>query len=147
MARKQAPAALARQSAALSSPDAIGGALGLRERMLELAGVTEVEQARLLRVAIIRIEEELSATRVQRLVVNAGLNQSEVREYVDIDHGARHRAAAELMDRFGVMVSKQQNVSNIGSLTVNIVRREPDELPVLVAEPVEVRAEVLPNPA
>jgi site-specific recombinase len=145
LARKQAPAALARQAAALSSPDAVGGALGLREKMLELAGVTEAEQARLTRVAITRLTEEVSAEKVQRLVVNRGLNNSEVVEFVDIDWSSRHRAAAELLDRFGVVVSKSaQNVNNIGNLTVIVTKRDaPEVIEAELVQPVEV----LPNPA
>lgn len=127
MARKQAPSAMVRaSSAAMASGEALGGALGLRERLLELAGVTEQEQARLTRCAISKLTDLLSATKTQRLVVNAGLNQSEVREFVDEDLGRQHAAAVELLDRFGVVVSKSNQSLNVGgNLTVIVTKREP----------------------
>ena len=150
MPRKQPPAALARQAsqAALASGGALGGALGLRERMLELAGVTEAEQARLTRCSINKLTDLLAAKRVTRLVVNAGRHVSEVREYVDEDTGRQHAAATELLDRFGVVVSKQTNALNVGgNLTVVISKQQPPD--VLDAEPADLvlPAEVQPNPA
>lgn len=120
MARKQAPSALARASqAALASPDAVGGALALRERLLEAAGVTFEEQASLTRASIEVYKRLLSAKKVQRLVVNQGLNTSVVETFVDEDGALQARAADALLDRFGVVVSKTAQIgTNIGSLTV-----------------------------
>jgi hypothetical protein len=141
MARKQSPAALARSAAALASPDAVGGALGLRERLLEMAGVTEAEQAILTRRAIDTYVRHLGAKKVQRLVVNQGLNTSVVQEYVDEDLAIQARAADALLDRFGVVVSKTAASStNIGSLTVHVHKVQPPELQQAVVLPVDTEA-------
>jgi hypothetical protein len=151
LARKQSPSALSRATAsgmALASGSALGGATGLRERMLELAGVTEHEQAVATRASITRLTDALNATRVQRLVVNHGRDHSEVREFLDIDHMMRIRAAAEMLDRLGVQVSKSSsNVNNIGSLTVIVTKREPPTLVVDAEDIVVQPLGVLPNPA
>lgn len=139
MARKQSPAALMRSAAALASPDAVGGALGLRERLLEMAGVTESEQAVLTRRAIDTYVKHLSAKKTQRLVVNAGLNTSEVQTFVDEDGALQARAADALLDRFGVSVSKQQlGGTQIGSLTVHVHKVQPPDA-------IQVEAQVLDN--
>jgi len=135
MARKQSPAALARTQQSLGSPE--GQALGLRERLLEMAGVTEHEQATLTRAAITKYSELLHATKVQRLVVNAGLNQSEVREFADPDHAIQARAADALLDRFGVVLSKAASVgTQIGSLTVHVHKVQPPSV-VIDAQVIE----------
>lgn len=140
MARKTAPSALVRASqAALASGDALGGALGLRERLLEAAGVTEAEQAILTRRAIDTYVRHLTARKVQRLVVNRGLNTSEVVEFVDEDMAIQARAADALLDRFGVVVSKAQaGGTQIGSLNVFVSRLEPPEPDVVEATDVQV---------
>ena len=75
---------------------------------------------------------------MQRLVVNAGLNQSEVREFVDEDLGRQHAAAVELLDRFGVVVSKSSQSLNVGgNLTVIVTKREP---PVVQGQVIEAQA-------
>jgi hypothetical protein len=122
-----------RASAALSSPDAVGGALGLRERLLEMAGVTEAEQAILTRRAIDTYVSHLSAKKVQRLVVNAGLNTSVVKEFIDDDGALQARAADALLDHFGVVISKASaGGTQVGTLIVNITKREPPPLPITV---------------
>jgi len=140
LARKQSPAALAVSQAALSSPDAVGGALGLRERLLADAGVTHEEQAELTRRAIDTYKRHLGAKKVQRLVVNAGLNVSEVQTFVDEDLAIQARAADSLLDRFGVVVSKQAAIgTQIGSLTVIVNKVQPPE-------PVHVVVDAEANP-
>lgn len=140
MARKQAPSALARASqAAMASGEALGGAVGLRERLLELAGVTETEQAILTRRAIDTYVRHLKATKVQRLVVNTGLNTSDVLEYVDQDNAIQARAADALLDRFGVVVSKAQaSGTQIGSLTVIVNKVQPPSDAVVDAQVAEI---------
>ncbi len=115
-----------RSAAALASPDAVGGPLGLRERMLEMAGVTEAEQAVVVRLAITKLVELTKAKRTQRLVVNVGLNTSEVQEFVDDDGALQARAASELLDRFGVVVSKAQaSLTGGGDLVVHVHKVQP----------------------
>lgn len=136
MARKQAPSALARTRDALALGSAEGQAQGMRERLLELAGVTEAEQAMLTRAAIDKYRDQLTATKVQRLVVNAGLNVSEVREYSDPDHAIQARAADALLDRFGVVVSKTAaGGTQIGSLTVIVNKVQPPDVVEAVVRP------------
>jgi hypothetical protein len=48
----------------------------------------------------------MSAQRVTRLVVNAGLHTSEVREFIDDDGALQARAAADLIDVLGIKPSK-----------------------------------------
>lgn len=114
------------QSAVMASGESLGGAVGLRERLLEMAGVTETEQAILTRRAIDTYVKHLSAKKVQRLVVNAGLNVSEVQTFVDEDNAIQARAADALLDRFGVVISKAQGSSTqIGALNVYITKLQP----------------------
>lgn len=138
MARKQSPAAMIRSAVALSSPDAVGGPLGLRERLLEMAGVTEAEQAILTRRAIDTYVRLLTATKGQRLVVNAGLNVSEVQTFVDADHAIQARAADALLDRFGVVIAKgHASLTGGGDLIVHVHKVQPPDYVNAVAQVVD----------
>lgn len=125
--RTKSPSDIVRATnAALASPDAVGGALALREDMLARAGYTLEEQARDLRIALAAAQHALQATKVQRLVHNTGLNTSDIAEFVDIDHATRLRAADVIFDITGIKLGKRTENLNVGgNLTVNVIRREP----------------------
>lgn len=96
----------------------------MRQTLLDMAGITEAEQALLTRLVINKLTHLLSATTVQRLVVNAGLHRSEVKEYFDDDGALQARAAAELIDVLGLKPSRSQGISNTGPMTVNVTFAE-----------------------
>ncbi len=116
MARKRPPAELAR----VSVPDALGSSVPARAKLLELAQVNDAEQALLTRLVINKLRDLLSAKRVQRLVVNAGLNVSEVREFVDEDGALQARASSELIALLGLQPSKTASVTATGPMTINV---------------------------
>lgn len=122
LARKRSPSALVLAPV----PDALGSALALRERMLLAAGIDEPEQARIARLAVDKFTSLLDAKRKQRLVVNAGLHNSEVREFIDEDHVVQARAAAELAALIGLYPSKSAgsiNTSGPTQINVHLVTR------------------------
>lgn len=83
-----------------------GQAPTLRDELFELAGVTRERQAALLTQAVNKIEESLNSTTTQRLVCGIGLGKSEVREFIDIDHAERRKAAGEVIELLGAKPSR-----------------------------------------
>lgn len=126
----------------LQVPDAAGGALALRDRLMAQAGVDEVRQAKLLRSSVDKLESQLSCLKVQRLVVPQGQNQGAVVEtFEDVDNIAQRSAAVELLSVVGAYPSK--TAGHAGPTTVKVV---------LVIDPMREPAprvkviEVKPNP-
>lgn len=138
MARKQSPAALAR----LAVPDALGSSMPARARLLELAACDEPEQALLTRLVIDKLRQLMTSEKIQRLVVNTGLHQSEVREFIDQNGELQARAAAELIDLLGLKPSRSAGISSGGGpQTINVTFREREPEPKLV------KAKVIQHPA
>jgi hypothetical protein len=122
MARRQSPAAI--------SAGAQGQAVAVRERLFELAGLDLVEQAAITRRIIDKFCQLMSARKVQRLVVNTGLHQSDVVEYIDEDGALQVRAASELRDILGLAPSKTTTGSGPGTaLQVNVTLVQPPDVP------------------
>lgn len=120
-------------------PDASGGAVALRERLLEKAQVTEDDQARLLKAALDKLESQLEASVVRRLTVGTGAGRSEVREYVDLDTNAQRAAAVELLSVVGAYPSKSIGGSGQTQVAV-VVRIDPMLAPMAQAKVVEVQS-------
>lgn len=126
-----------------SVPDAAGGALALRDRLMEKAGVDEAGQAKSLRASWDKLNAQLSSMKVTRFVVPIGQNRgSEVQTFEDADNTAQRAAAVELLSVVGAYPSK--NVGHSGPSTVKVVlvidpMREPSPRVKVI--------EVKPNPA
>jgi hypothetical protein len=124
LARKVSPqAALARlHDARLKLPKLDPGqSLTLRDKLFEMAGISQARQARLLALAVRKIEESLSAMSPQRLVYGVGLGKSEIREFLDVDHAERRKAAGEVIELLGAKPSKTSiNLGGSGPMQVNI---------------------------
>lgn len=93
------------QQASSSSlvPDALGPRAPSRDRLLELAGYDEAKLAHIVKLAIEKAVEKLSALKVTRYLIPAGGgNAPELVEHVDIDHGSQLRAVSLLAELTGV---------------------------------------------
>ena len=107
--------------------DALGGPLGLRERSLELAGITPEQLGAITKDAIDSAHEQMmNANVTQRLVVGTGRGTGEVQEFTDPDHRARTAARQQLIDIAGVKASKSMaGVKLTGPTQINITFAQP----------------------
>lgn len=134
MARKIPPAtALARKPI----PDALSGTLGLRERVLAKAGLNDDNLAPAVRSAFDSAVQAVSAVKVQRLVVNRGLNNSEVVEFIDSDYATQLRAADLIFTLTGAYPSKSAGIAVTGpaKIVVNFRERAPQRAEIIDVAP------------
>lgn len=119
-ARKRAPAELAKIAGDLASGSALGSVNSLRQIMLDAAGVSVAELARITRRVVDKNVELLDAKRKVRLVVSQGRDAAAIVESFEEDDTAMQaRAAAELTDILGIKPSRSQAI-NTGGGPVNI---------------------------
>jgi hypothetical protein len=113
-----------------------------RTALLRLAGYDQPRVLAVLATTLRHLEDELNAQRVERLVVGVGRGVNEVREFVDIDWTARHRAIDTMLSVLGMYPSRNAGVSgDKGDTVINImVAGKPEPKPVEVID-------VTPNPA
>jgi hypothetical protein len=124
MSRRLSPAAQSARAVARVVPDALGESNVTRSELMLRAGADLAEQALLTRLVINKLRDALSARMTQRLIVNAGLHQSQVREFVDEDVPMQLRAAAELVDLLGLKPSRSAGITATGPMTINVTFTE-----------------------
>lgn len=123
---------------------ALIGALPAAERgaLLRMAGWEQDKVVAVLQRTLERLEQELDAERVDRHVVGVGRGVNEVREAVDVDWTARHRALDAVLTLLGLYPSRNAGESQPkGDTTINILVAGRSERPAL--PPIDVPA----NPA
>jgi hypothetical protein len=125
------------------TPDAAGGPVALRHRLLTLAGVDEQQQANLVRRSIERLSSLLDARRTQRLVVPIGQNQgSRVEEFEEPDYREQRQAAEALLSVLGVQPSRS---ASAGSPTQVAVVVQIDPMQATAAKGPEIKV-ISPGP-
>jgi len=107
----------------------------VREHLLRLAGRGQGQIVAEIRAALDTLVDELTAQKVQRLVLRSSEGDEHVETFVDIDSPSRIRAATELLSAYGIYSSKNAGGSApIAAAKVEITLRsatEPDRVTVV----------------
>jgi hypothetical protein len=101
----------------------------VREHLMRLAGRSRAKMAAEIRAALDTLVDELSAQKIERLVLRSPGGSDRVETFVDADTAARHRAAVELLAVHGMYPSKTTGGSGpVAAAKVEITLRSAERV-------------------